>query len=94
MTPSGLPYSYASTPIMETWLMKALRLAHSKKPADQERLRKFYREVCENESTASRITLSDALREPRDTTLLVDPAEVSYESCLIMRCTAMVRFMQ
>ncbi|VDP94990.1 unnamed protein product [Echinostoma caproni] len=61
---------------MEAWLIKALRLAHSKKPADQERLRRFYREVCDNESVASRITLADALREPRDPTVNVDSVEV------------------
>ncbi|KAF5394645.1 Uro-adherence factor A [Paragonimus heterotremus] len=63
---SSLPYSYSSTPIMEGWLIKALRLAHSKRPTDQERLRKLYRDACESDVQVSRITVAEALRELKD----------------------------
>ncbi|KAF7243350.1 hypothetical protein EG68_08460 [Paragonimus skrjabini miyazakii] len=63
---SSLPYSCSSTPIMEGWLIKALRLAHSKRLADQERLRKLYRDACESDVQVSRITVAEALRELKD----------------------------
>ncbi|CAH8578221.1 unnamed protein product [Dicrocoelium dendriticum] len=59
-------YSSSAPPIMEGWLIKALRLVYSKNPADREKLRKLYKDACENESQVSRITVAEALREPRD----------------------------
>ncbi|KER25199.1 hypothetical protein X801_00929 [Opisthorchis viverrini] len=63
---SGQSFTHSATPILEGWLIKALRLVHSKKPGDQERLRKMYKDACENEAAVSRMTIAEALREPRD----------------------------
>ncbi|TGZ73811.1 hypothetical protein CRM22_001326 [Opisthorchis felineus] len=63
---SGQSFTHSATPILEGWLIKALRLVHSKKPGDQERLRKMYKDACENEAAVSRMTITEALREPRD----------------------------
>ncbi|KAL5968546.1 Integrator complex subunit 12 [Taenia solium] len=50
------------TNISEAWLIKALRLLHSQKPEDTARLRKLYKDTCENEAAVARITLVEALR--------------------------------
>lgn len=54
--------SSVGTNISEAWLIKALRLLHSQKPEDTARLRKLYKDTCENEATVARITLTEALR--------------------------------
>ncbi|VDM35264.1 unnamed protein product [Hydatigera taeniaeformis] len=54
--------SSVGTNISEAWLIKALRLLHSQKPEDTARLRKLYKDSCENESAVARITLAEALR--------------------------------
>ncbi|CAI2732392.1 unnamed protein product [Schistosoma spindalis] len=59
-------YSHTTTPIIEAWLIKALRLVHSKKPGDRDKLRKFYKEACENEAQVVHMTIAEALREPRE----------------------------
>ncbi|CAH8592241.1 unnamed protein product [Schistosoma intercalatum] len=59
-------YSHTTTPIIEAWLIKALRLVHSKKSSDRDKLRKFYKEACENESQVVHMTIAEALREPRE----------------------------
>ncbi|CAH8629787.1 unnamed protein product [Schistosoma rodhaini] len=59
-------YSHTTTPITEAWLIKALRLVYSKKPSDRDKLRKLYKEACENEAQVVHMTLTEALREPRD----------------------------
>ncbi|CAH8633348.1 unnamed protein product [Schistosoma rodhaini] len=59
-------YSHTTTPITEAWLIKALRLVYSKKPSDRDKLRKLYKEACENEAQVVHMTLAEALREPRD----------------------------
>lgn len=66
--PSSTPglASAAGANIMEAWLIKGLRLLHSQKPEDAARLRRFYREACENEAQVVRITLAEALRESKE----------------------------
>ncbi|VDP60612.1 unnamed protein product [Schistosoma curassoni] len=59
-------YSHTTTPIIEAWLIKALRLVHSKKSSDRDKLRKFYKEACENEAQVVHMTIAEALREPRE----------------------------
>ncbi|VDP34263.1 unnamed protein product [Schistosoma margrebowiei] len=59
-------YSHTTTPIIEAWLIKALRLVHSKKSGDRDKLRKFYKEACENEAQVVHMTIAEALREPRE----------------------------
>lgn len=54
--------STTGTNISEAWLVKALRLLHSQKPEDTARLRKLYKDACENEAAVTRITLAEALR--------------------------------
>ncbi|KAH9581406.1 Trafficking protein particle complex subunit 3 [Schistosoma haematobium] len=59
-------YSHTTTPIIEAWLIKALRLVHSKKSSDRDKLRKFYKEACENEAQVVHMTIAEALREPQE----------------------------
>ncbi|CAH8605242.1 unnamed protein product [Schistosoma guineensis] len=59
-------YSHTTTPIIEAWLIKALRLVHSKNSSDRDKLRKFYKEACENEAQVVHMTIAEALREPRE----------------------------
>ncbi|KAH9278765.1 hypothetical protein ECG_08844 [Echinococcus granulosus] len=54
--------SSIGTNISEAWLIKALRLLHSQKAEDTARLRKLYKDTCENEAAVARITLAEALR--------------------------------
>ncbi|VDN41436.1 unnamed protein product [Dibothriocephalus latus] len=63
------------TNIKEAWLIKGLRLLYSQKPEDGTRLRRFYKDACDNEAHVLRTTLSEALRESKE-----DGAEVSYFS--------------
>ncbi|TNN11017.1 hypothetical protein EWB00_004956 [Schistosoma japonicum] len=62
----NLQYSHSTTPIAEAWLIKALRLVYSKKPGDRDKLRKLYKDACDNESQILHMTLAEALREPRE----------------------------
>ncbi|VDQ04861.1 unnamed protein product [Trichobilharzia regenti] len=59
-------YTHTTAPILEAWLIKALRLVHSKKPSDRDKLRKLYREACENEAQVAHMTIAEALREHRE----------------------------
>ncbi|VDO11063.1 unnamed protein product [Rodentolepis nana] len=54
--------SSSSGNTLEPWLLKALRLLHSNNQNDTARLRKMYKDACENEMGITRITLADALR--------------------------------
>ncbi|KAL7054674.1 hypothetical protein AAHC03_025860 [Spirometra sp. Aus1] len=57
---------FTSTNVKEAWLIKGLRLLYSQKPEDGVRLRRFYKEACDNEAHVLRTTLSEALRESRE----------------------------
>ncbi|VDD82290.1 unnamed protein product [Mesocestoides corti] len=62
---AGLHFRKMSTPgtnATEAWLTKGLRLFYSQKPEDAARLRRFYKEACENEAAVLRTTLAEALR--------------------------------
>ncbi|VDL60201.1 unnamed protein product [Hymenolepis diminuta] len=64
---SSSPSSSSSANTLEPWFLKALRLLHSSSQHDTARLRKMYKDACENEAAITRITLADALRsEPSE----------------------------
>nr|CDS31009.1 Trafficking protein particle complex subunit 3 [Hymenolepis microstoma] len=54
--------SSSSGNTLEPWLLKALRLLNSSNQHDTARLRRMYKDACENEMSITRITLADALR--------------------------------
>lgn len=64
---SSSPSSSSSANTLEPWFLKALRLLHSSSQHDTARLRKMYKDACENEATITRLTLADAMRsEPSE----------------------------
>ncbi|KAL3320124.1 Integrator complex subunit 12 [Cichlidogyrus casuarinus] len=61
------PYGqYCSQPISEAWLIKALRLFHSNKPESTSKLKRMYKEACENETNVTKISLAEALKDLSD----------------------------
>lgn len=81
---SSSTYPHTTTAITDAWLVKGLRLFHSKKPSDLERLKKLYREACDNETQVLRITLTDALRDYKDAA----PTETAEVCCYCCCCSS------
>lgn len=79
-------FNHSNTPILEAWLIKALRLVYSKKSADKDKLLKMYKDARDNESSLLHITLADAMRELKEPSNLTDSGNnVSFFLLILMK---------